>query len=392
MDHPNFVCVINGKRDGYQVPVALHEAGLLARFVTDYYAPDRPPRWLPDALAQRRHPALPQAMTCSSLAGMALQYGMPRLGVPMPRVVRHTDPWLAEKAMRQARHLGAHLYCYSSYIPAGSLPAGMKLVDFEYHPLAGLSLELLRADAAQYPETAWSFANELRLAEAERDDEGWKRADAIACASQMTARSLVLAGCEPERITVIPYGFEPAGCPPARPQGGAARFLFVGQGVQRKGVHHLLRAWRGVDPARARLTLVCYHIDPAMAELARQPGVELLGRQERATLDALMRASDVFILPSLIEGFGLVYLEALAAGCHVVGTPNTGLPDLPLSDGARTLVPAGDIPALGEAIEALIRRHAAGGFDVPTIAAEAGRWTWADFRARIAAHARVALG
>ena len=68
-----------------------------------------------------------------------------------------------------------------------------------------------------------------------------------------------------------------------------------------------------------------------------------------------MQRADVFIMPSLIEGFGLTYLEALAAGCHIVGTANTGLPDLPLSAAARTLVPAGDILALSDVIEQLIR-------------------------------------
>jgi len=98
-------------------------------------------------------------------------------------------------------------------------------------------------------------------------------------------------------------------------------------------------------------------------------------------------------MPSLIEGFGLVYLEALAAGCHVVGTENTGLPDLPLGPDARTLVPSGDIEALAATIERLIARHEAGGFDALAIASEARRWTWADFRERIADHARtVAAG
>lgn len=105
-----------------------------------------------------------------------------------------------------------------------------------------------------------------------------------------------------------------------------------------------------------------------------------------------MQQADVFIMPSLIEGFGLTYLEALAAGCHIVGTANTGLPDLPLSDAARTLVPVGDIAALGQAIEQLIARKAAGGFDAVAIAGEARNWTWSDFRARIADHARSVLG
>lgn len=393
MAREGFVCAINGGRDGYNVPLALHEAGLLRRFVTDYYAPDAAPAWLPDPLVRRRNPGLPKAHVTSAPLTFALQYGAARLGLPMNRLTPGIDRLLAAKALRTAERLGANLYCYSSYLPpARHIPAGMKVVDFEYHPLPGLTLELLREDAARFPEAAWSWERELHQAGLDVVTEGWKHADTVVCASSMTARSLIHAGCAPERLAVVPYGFAAQGNAPARDPEGPARFLFVGQGVQRKGLHHLLRAWREVDPAKARLTLVCYAADPGIAELAQQPGVELLGRQDRGALDALFRQANVFVMPSLVEGFGLTYLEALAAGCHVVGTANTGLPDLPLSEQACTLVPVGDVAALAEALNGLIARRAAGGLDPAAMAAEARRWTWAQFRAGIADHARTVLG
>ena len=393
MQANGFVCAINGSRDCYQVPAALHEAGLLRRFVTDYYAPEVPPSWLPGPMARRRSDLLPHASTANTPSCFLIQHSAAKLGLPMNRVFPHTDPLLGRHALAQAKRLGANLYCYSGYLPPWQqIPRGMKVVDFEFHPLPGLTMELLRQDAALYPETAWSYAQEQRYAGQERVTESWRFADAVVCASAMTARSLEYAGCDPERITIVPYGFDAGAVAAPRPQDSPARFLFVGQGLQRKGLHHLLRAWRGVDPARARLTLVCYSIDPGIAELARQPGVELLGRQDRPALDALMQRSDVFIMPSLVEGFGLTYLEALAAGCHIVGTANTGLPDLPLSDASRTLVPIGDIPALSEVIEQLVVRRASGGLDAAAIAGEAGNWTWSDFRSRIAEQARDVLG
>lgn len=393
MERTGFVCAINGGRDGYQAPAALHEAGLLRRFVTDYYAPEEPPRWLPGAMAQRRSPLLPKAMTSNSTACFAIQHAAGRLGLPPNRVYPYTDAMLGRHALRLAEKLGAHLYSYASYMPgAGQVPKGMKVIDFEFHPLPGLTMDLLREDAARYPEVAWSFAQESRHAALEQVSTAWQQADAVVCASAMTARSLEHVGCEAERITVVPYGFASNRVAQPRSPEGPARFLYVGQGLQRKGLHHLLRAWRQIDPARARLTVVCYSIDPGIAELAAQPGVELLGRQERGALDALMQAADVFIMPSLIEGFGLTYLEALAAGCHVVGTANTGLPDLHLSNAACTLVPVGDLAALAQAIEALIAQRTASGLDPLAIAAEAARWTWQDFRSGIADHARKVLG
>lgn len=389
MKRNGFVCAINGARDVYQVPAALAEGGLLRRFVTDYYAPENPPGWLPGAMRRRSSPFLPARLVRNAPLCFAVQHGAARLGVPMHRIWPHTDAMLGRLALRQAVRLDAHLHGYAGYLPRRSaMPRGMRMIDFEYHPHPALALELLREDAARHPEVVWSFARERDAAARAWNADSWRDADAVVCASRMTARALEFAGCDPARITVVPYGIQSdGGGVTARPPGEPVRFLFVGQGIQRKGLHHLLRAWREVDPRRARLTLACYAIDPGIATLADQPGVELRGRQEKAGLADLMRAAHVFIMPSLVEGFGLVYLEALAAGCHVVGTANTGLPDLPLDGTARTLVPAGDVAGLGVAIESLIARHEGPGIDATAIAAQAASWTWADFRAGIAAHA-----
>ncbi len=163
------------------------------------------------------------------------------------------------------------------------------------------------------------------------------------------------------------------------------RFLFVGQGVQRKGLHHLIRAWQACPRPGAKLTLVCYRIDPAIQALIDDPTIELRSYVEKDELEALYRRSHVFVMPSLIEGFGLVYLDALAHGCHVIGTANTGLPDMDCSPQMATLVEPGDIAALAAAIDDLIVR--APGFDCGAIAEAAGRWTRADFHRAIGEHA-----
>ena len=117
------------------------------------------------------------------------------------------------------------------------------MIDFEYHPGASLSLEILRADAAIYPERAQSLARE-ELAGLGEQSNRWEQVDAVACASTMTGRSLEHAGCDPAKITVIPYGAQPLSATFPTPRSlGPCRFLFVGEGIQRKGLHNLLRAW-----------------------------------------------------------------------------------------------------------------------------------------------------
>jgi len=84
------------------------------------------------------------------------------------------------------------------------------------------------------------------------------------------------------------------------------------------------------------------------------PGVVCLGQTPREALLREMSEADVFVFPSLFEGFALVILEAMAAGLPVITTPNTAGPDL-IEDGKEGLiVPAGDANALREAMESLL--------------------------------------
>lgn len=387
-----FVCAMNRNRDNYQVPKALFDAGLLARFVTDFYAPDPAPAWLPGPLRRRSLEGLPSTATSNATVSFALQAAGEALRLPMRRIFAVTDRSLGRAAGRVARETRAHLYCYAGYLPPErAIQPGARRIVFEYHPLPALGWELLREDHGRFPETAWSFARERAAFDAATASSDWRRADAVVCASAMTRRSLEHAGCDPARITVVPYGTTTATTPVTqRRNGSPCEFIFVGQGVQRKGLHHLISAWQAAGPGDARLTLVCYDIDPGIAAMIRDPSIRLLGRQSRSDLDALLDGADVFVMPSLVEGFGLVYLEALARGCHVVGTVNTGLPDLRLPDHACTILQPGDLPGLAAALTRLRDDAVAGRFDRAAIA-QAAAWRWSDFRASIAAHARGAL-
>ncbi len=387
-----FVCVINRNRDNFQVPLALENAGLLEAFVTDFYAPDNAPRWLPKFLACRRIDGLPHAKTITSRLTFFLQYGAQVLRLPLSRIVRTSDGLLARKARIVAARRKSALYCYHDYVP---LDRSFKqpLVIFVFHPLAQADIGMLAADAERYPEASASFALESIAARHEEVTEAWSQASAFVCASTFTKASLLASGIASESITVIPYGLPEAKRPAdlLQTRGASCQFLFVGQGIQRKGLHHLIRAWQARPRGTSRLTLVSYQIDPAIAALITDPSIILLGYQSKSELERLMREADVFAMPSLIEGFGLVYLEALAHGCHVIGTANTGLPDLELDDEALTLVSPGDIDGLDAQLTRAEARWQRGAFDQAAIAAQAARWTEAHFRKKIAAHAAATL-
>lgn len=387
-----FVSVINRNRDFYQVPLALYEAGLLETLVTDFYAPDRLYGLLPDRLSRRRTPGLPSLAVSPAWSSFVLQAIGVSLKLPMQGLLQYCDRIHARKASRIAQRRSSHLYCYADYMPEEhEIPDFTRVIDFEYHPHPALTWDLLNKDYAEYPGVSDSFREEEWLYRHAMRTPTWELAEQIVCASSMTRRSLEFAGCPSEKITVIPYGFA-APSEPAMPRpDGICRFLFVGQGVQRKGLHHLLHAWEASPPPNSELTVICYRIDPGIAALVKSPSIKLLGRQGRAALDRHFAMADAFVMPSLIEGFGLVYLEALSAGCHVVGTTNTGLPDLPLSKDAATILEPGDIASLSAALNDIALAKSARTLDAVRIAKEAASWPWGAFRERIAAHARAFL-
>ena len=93
-----------------------------------------------------------------------------------------------------------------------------------------------------------------------------------------------------------------------------------------------------------------------LEQLARQHGVaervRFLGKVVEADLPDLYRAADLFVLPSMGEGFGIVYLEAMACGTPALGLAIGGTAD-PLSDGELgTLIPVN--ASLASAISAVL--------------------------------------
>jgi glycosyltransferase involved in cell wall biosynthesis len=394
-----FVCVFGRNRDNYEVPVALFEAGMLDRLVTDFYYNDR--SWLagaiPGKLRERRHSNLPKSATLNTYPSFLLQLLFSTAKLPLARIYPASDRILGAAAALRAHWSGTHLYTYAGYTIPRWLPRSNRAsILFQYHPHPAYMQSILSADLKAHPEVSWSFENEEDSTadpSAARYSD-WKRADFIVCASATTKRSLVFAGCAEEKISVIPYGFDRTGptAPSPRDAPAECRFLFVGQGIQRKGLHHLIKAWNRARLPNASLALVCYRIDPGierMIDPSRR--VTLLRRQTPAELERLYSQSDVFVMPSLIEGFGLAYLEALQRGCFVIGTENTGLRDLHLSPDGHQIVEAGNIDAIEAALRSACARHAAGGLDRARIAENAERRPVATFRSEIVEHAQSVL-
>ena len=127
--------------------------------------------------------------------------------------------------------------------------------------------------------------------------------------------------------------------------------------VDYKGIDDTLRALARLPDPHGELVYLVAGDGPSRADFERIAGetlggrVRFLGRIESA--DALYAASDVFALPSHMEGFGLVYVEAAFAGVPSIGCRVAGAPYV--IDEGRTglLVPPGDADALAAALHTL---------------------------------------
>jgi glycosyltransferase involved in cell wall biosynthesis len=162
-------------------------------------------------------------------------------------------------------------------------------------------------------------------------------------------------------IRVVPPGRDPA--PTADPKvmdlrrGRDVAFLCVGNWVPPKGIVELLDAFASVPAPLARLHLVGDEaVEPAYARRVRGR-IERLGDRviahgpvSRARVDALYRAADAFVLPSLREPYGTVYGEAMAAGLPVVGWRAGNLPHLIGGGREGLMVEPGDVPGLTESM------------------------------------------
>jgi glycosyltransferase involved in cell wall biosynthesis len=155
-------------------------------------------------------------------------------------------------------------------------------------------------------------------------------------------------GAPADRICVTPPGVDVglwrAKCydEPTAP----LKVLFVGADFRRKGGETLLRAFQALPTGSAELHIA------TRTPLAAAPCVHVyIGlTPNSAELIELFRACDVFVLPSLAEAFGIVAVEASAAGLPVIATRSGGLPDIVAEGETGFLLSPGDAAALTQCL------------------------------------------
>jgi glycosyltransferase involved in cell wall biosynthesis len=233
----------------------------------------------------------------------------------------------------------------------GALPAGMlrglgrRVVALVHHPL-GLETGLA-------PETARSLIASEASALAE--------AQGVIVTSPATARIVAAdLGVTRERISIAVPGTDPAMRAPAN--GDPPRLLCVGTISPRKAQRVLVEALAGLVDRAWTLTVVgatdrapdeTERLQRLIAETGLEARVTLAGALPPEGVARAYAEADVFVLPSLYEGFGMVITEALAHGLPVIATTGgVAVESLPAEACLR--VPPGDVPALRQALATLL--------------------------------------
>jgi asparagine synthase (glutamine-hydrolysing) len=214
----------------------------------------------------------------------------------------------------------------------------------------------------------------------------------VLCVSDYTRRELLKNCALPaSRAVVLPNTLDPHfPIAPGRPLATCAPVIVVVTRLtfadRYKGVEHMIQALPAIlasEPG-ARLRLIGRGDDvPRLQGMARDLGVggavDFLGFVDDQRLQEELRACRLFALPSRKEGFGLVFLEAMAHGRPCLGARAGGVPEV-ISPDTGVLVEYGDVPGIARAAVDALRRP----WNEPAILARATAFSHSQFRQQFA--------
>ncbi len=245
-----------------------------------------------------------------------------------------------------------------------------------------VEVEMVHEEERRWP--GWA-AHQVHVPEEyfRRREQEWALADRVVVNSDFCRHALIQQGVASKKLVVIPLcyerdveeeiveskkqeakngpqfqvsgfsfsAFRPSGSPPSGLRSlpsAPLRVLFLGQVILRKGIQYLLASARQLQKENIQFGVVG-PIGISREAMATAPGnVTFHGRATRDQAANWYRQSDVFVLPTLSDGFAITQLEAMAYGLPVITTPCCG--DV-VSDGVDGfIIPPRDADALARAL------------------------------------------
>ncbi len=262
---------------------------------------------------------------------------------------------LAVRHVKRAAAKGARIYHYRAGFGGESVAAARKCGMFTLcdHSIAHPSaVDALARNLGKMPDPEEQVNVGPFWGNILRDIE---QADAVLVNSRFVEDTFRSLGYDRVPIHVIYLGVDDAflaQVPERRSASDEFRLLFAGTFEKRKGAEILMDAMDRLDNLPWRLE-VAGQVSPAVEKRSQiffsDPRVNYIGYMSLRDLASAMTRADVFVFPSLAEGSARVVFDALACGCYVITTPNSGSIVEHGVHGA--IVPPGDSSALADAIE-----------------------------------------
>jgi starch synthase len=174
----------------------------------------------------------------------------------------------------------------------------------------------------------------------ENEEAEAQEANLITVPSNFVRDSFIKTGTDPGKLRVVPYGVNLSEFySNDTPKEDCFRILFVGSFCIRKGAPYLLEAFKIFKHLNKEL-LIVGSINPELKAIIAKYAdlnIKFIGIVARSEVKNYMSSSHVMVIPSLEEGLALVQAQALACGCPVIATPNTGSENL-FSNGVEGLI------------------------------------------------------
>lgn len=189
-----------------------------------------------------------------------------------------------------------------------------------------------------------------------REIEEYDLADTIFVLSDFAKRSFEERGISASKLFKLPLGVDLTRFQPNENHEYRLpiKVIYFGNISIQKGIHHLLEATKKFSKGEVELTLVGA-MEPAMEPLCRKyPAVRIEKPMEQTRLASFIRDFDVFVFPTLHDGFGQTLLQAMASGLIPIVSENCGAADYVNSGYNGWVVPVADANAIESKLSELV--------------------------------------
>jgi glycosyltransferase involved in cell wall biosynthesis len=344
----SWICCQLGSREHYAVPAALHKEGKLSALLADSWVTAGEAKLLKPLapnIAARRSTQIPDALVRRANAGRLVyetRVRLQRMGSWDACMYRIS--WFGKWCAKQVETLDGTTvfsYSYNAQWPfEAARKKGMRCV-LDLIDLAWMEEDITRRAAADYlaldlgqsidaPKEYWvGLRREIGMA------------DKIIVNSEWSRKNWIEAGVPSEKLVEIPLVYElpesSAGSIQSSVNALATRHLshvtgsrprlkalFLGSVILRKGVGQLFDAIKLLKNEPVDFIFAGPIGVRIPDEISQLPNVRLLGPVDKVTAEKLYRDSDVFLFPTLSDGFGLTQLEALGHGLPVIASTHCG--------------------------------------------------------------------